>query len=385
MTSRPCPQLYAVMTRRRLLQGAAAGAALMCPAWALTSRRVEAAAPPAPLKWRGINYDVGTNYNAGYPAPSSLSTRGYDVEGLIGRDIGVITTELHCNSLQIYGTPIDLLRLGAEHALEHGLEVWIQPRLIDASPADRLDHMVEAARLAEELREQYEQVRFNVGVELSLFMAGVVPGATWSERIGPLFSEFPVPPEIGHKLNDHLADAYRMAAGEFGGDVTYSAGGWEDVAWDQTFDIVGLDVYVRPIDRTAIVDFVRPFQRYGKPVVATEFGCVTHADGDETFGADVVDWTASPAAIVGDPTRSESTQASAIEEQLGVFREVQLDGAFLFVFMEPAYVHADDAAHDLDMGSFGIVKPVPIDGSDGHVDWEPKEAFDRVAALYGAP
>jgi hypothetical protein len=297
----------------------------------------------------GINYDVGTNYSAGYPAPESLSTRGYDLDRCMGRDIGVITTDLNCNSLQIYGTPIDRLARGAEYALQDGLEVWIQPRLINATPAERLAHMVETARMAERLRQEYEHVSFNVGVELSLFMSGIAPGATWAERLGPLFAEFPAPAEIQQRLNDHLAVAYQLAKSEFGGDVTYGAGGWEDVQWAHMFDVIGLDVYRRPIERPVIAEYLRGFQRFGKPVVATEFGCVTHKAGDETFGADVVDWSTTPPSIIGDPDRSETTQANAIAEQVEAFRDAQLAGAFLFVFMEPASTHSDVATHDLDL------------------------------------
>ena len=353
----------------------------------------EAAASGSPrgggLRHRGINYDVGTNYEAGYPDPVSLSTREYDVAGHMRRDIRVIDEQLNCNAISIHGTDVPLLIAAAELAVKRGLFVWVQPRLIDSSPSDRLAHMRFAARGAERLRNRHPgRVGFNVGVETSLFMDGIVPGDTYIDRLGPLFETFPVPAPIQQALNAHLVEACTVARSVFDGPLTYSAGPWEDVDWTP-FDVVGLDVYAPLVDEAAYLEYLNGFHSYGKPVIATEFGTTTHEGAELAFGGDanIIDWSTNPPSLIGDPVRSEATQANDIERKLAVFKSASLDGAFVFTFMEPHYLHTENPLHDLDMASFGIVAPVledPDGGFGSPVDWVPKEAFHRIRRLYGA-
>lgn len=92
-------------------------------------------------------------------------------------EIRAVRDELHCDSIPIDGTDLDRLVASATSALEDGLRVWIQPRLVQSSGADFFGRLDQAAAAAEVLRRRYSRVTFNVGCELSLFAPGVIPGA----------------------------------------------------------------------------------------------------------------------------------------------------------------------------------------------------------------
>ena len=260
---------------------------------------------------RGINYDVGTRYDAGN-GPGRLSTHRYDIDGHLRRDMDVIAAELQCNAVQLDGTDVDRLMVAASLALERGLSPWIQPRLIGATPADHLDHLRHVARAAEWLRRRFDRVTLSVGAELSLFMSGIVEGGTVADRMEQLLAKASAPSSVAEDLNEHLRAAEAAARAQFGGPLTYGAGPWERVNWRDMFDLVGLEVYLRPIDATSIVCHLQAFQHFDKPVVATEFGCVTNKLGAHEYGADVVDWTTIPPRIIGSTIRDEKIQAQSL-------------------------------------------------------------------------
>jgi hypothetical protein len=101
---------------------------------------------PAGLVHKGISYDTGWGAASG-----ELSREVWQTDWL-EREIMTIRDELHCTSILVLGTDHDRLRAAATAAAEHGLDVWVQPRLVDAPRTELLDHMAEAARTAEELR-----------------------------------------------------------------------------------------------------------------------------------------------------------------------------------------------------------------------------------------
>ena len=61
-----------------------------------------------------------------------------------------------------------------------------------------------------------------------------------------------------------------------------------------------------------------------------------------------------------------------------------MEGAFVFTFVMPSYPYNDDPLYDLDMASYGLVKPyVNQMGQTYHeMPWEPKESFKQVAHCY---
>ncbi len=60
------------------------------------------------MKYKGISYDTGTNYAPGY-----LSRPIWGEEQML-REVKLIVNELHCNSMQIYGS--DIQRIVLRHS-----------------------------------------------------------------------------------------------------------------------------------------------------------------------------------------------------------------------------------------------------------------------------
>jgi hypothetical protein len=336
---------------------------------------------PNGLVHKGINYDVGTNYDA-----DSLS-RAVWRDAEMRREIRVIRQDLHCTAINVFGTEIDRMVACATAALEEGLHVWLQPRLVNSTQDEMLDHLSRIARAAEELRQRYGNVELNVGCELSVFTSGVIPGRTFEQRISRLGPMWWLSPWFNRRLNALLAKAAAVARANFGGRTTYASGLWERVDWN-LFDIIGVNYYRYVLNETNYVDGLRTFQQFGKPVVITEFGCCSY-DGAERkgpAGEDIVDWSTPTPQLKGTYNRNERVQADYIANLIDVFRTENVYGAFVFEFIDPAYPHSPDPQHDLDMASFGVVKVCSNGSGEAHatLEWEPKMAFHEIARLYGA-
>ncbi|GII94403.1 hypothetical protein [Sinosporangium siamense] len=330
------------------------------------------------LTHRGVCYDVGTNYNTG----GALSRTLWRPE-LMRREIRAIRDDLHANSVSVFGTDLDRLMQTAAAALENGLHVWVQPRLIDAGPLETLEHLARAAKAAELLRREHGAIDLNVGCELSIFSAGIMPGATYEQRTGKLASPlyWPLFPWFNRKLNRFLSRAAEVARSHFGGRLTYGAGLWERVDW-RLFDVVGLDYYRLRYNRSGYVKKLRRFHRFGKPVVVVEFGCGAF-EGTVDLGPSshtIIDHSGPVPVIGGSHVRDEQVQARQIAELIGVYEREKIQGAYVFEFIEPWHPHSPDPRHDLDMAGYSIVKVTPH--GDAYT-WEPKAAFHEIARLYG--
>jgi hypothetical protein len=142
---------------------------------------------------------------------------------------------------------------------------------------------------------------------------------------------------------------------------------------------VGVNHYRDSGNRARYLSELRAFQRHGKPVVITEFGCCTYenAAARGASGDGIVNWRAERPRIKGAPVRSEREQADYLADLLGLYSAENVYGAFVFEFAEPAYPHSPDPRCDLDMAAYGIVKVVSGDDRP-----HPKEAFTRLAGLY---
>jgi hypothetical protein len=336
---------------------------------------------PHGLVHKGINYDVGTNYE-----PGTLSREVWN-DAMVQREISVIRDELHCNAINVFGTDIERLVACSTAALEHGLHVWVQPRLVDSDQDEMLEHLSQVAQAAEQLRARYEKVELNVGCELSVFTSGIIPGRTFVQRIGRLAFMWWMRPWFNRKLNVLLGRAASVARSHFDGRITYAAGLWEKINWDP-FNVVGVNYYRYWINQSNYVDGLRALHRFGKPIIITEFGCCSY-DGAQRkgpAGEDIVDWSTPTPQLKGMYNRNERVQAEYIAELIHLYESENVYGAFVFEFIEPAYPHSADPRRDLDMASFGIVKAHPNGSgkSDGGPHWEPKMAFHEIARLYGS-
>jgi hypothetical protein len=378
------------MLTRRAAIARLAGLGLAIPALAATTAKTAAArykqpvASPTPsgLVHRGMTYDTGWG-----GATGDLSRLVWQPD-FVEREIAAIREELHCTSISVHGTDPDRLRTAATQAAEVGLNVWIQPRLTYAPRADTIDHMVETARIAEDLRRQGASVTLTMGCELMLFAGEIIPGATFDERVEAIIGNSQQVPAYMSAVNDLLADAVAAVRGVFAGPLTYGAESDEavEIDWSQ-FDIIGLNHYLTADNRATYVEHLRSFRRFDKPVVVTEFGSCSYEGANEAggMGWDVYDWTKNPPEVQPGLIRSEKVQADYIAELLSIFAAEQIHGAFVYTFTEEA-PHSPDPRYDYDMASYGIIK-IYEDGSDKSYSvsgyWEPKLAFHEIARIYG--
>ncbi|MFI6079841.1 abortive infection protein [Streptomyces sp. NPDC051217] len=325
----------------------------------------------APLVWKGVNYDAGTDYSG---VGSSSPPWPDDV---VRRHMTLIRDELHANSVTVLGTDIDRLTAYAGFAAEAGLHVWLQPRLIEGDAEATLTHLSAAADAAEELRRRHGAVDLNVGCELTVFGAGLIPGDTYGDRLAKLALPewWPRMPEFSEKLNMMLARAVEVARARFGGRLTYGGALWEQVDWSG-FDFVGQNYYRMSYNTEHYTDGLRAHLDHGKPLLITEFGCCTFegAAAAGPSGYDIIDWTADPPVLNGPHVRAEGEQADYLTDLLDLYEAHGVHGAYVYEFAS-SKPHSPDPARDLDMASFGLLKAV----GGG---WEPKESFRAVARRF---
>ncbi|SOE52091.1 hypothetical protein ODI_R3915 [Orrella dioscoreae] len=347
------------------------------------------------MKYRGVVYDVGLRFTANNP----YSVEPFNPE-LVAHDIQAIATQLHANAIRIEGEEVERLVIASRLAHKAGLTVFFNPWKMNVNIGELPAYFAEAAKAAEQLRQEGVDIVFVAGCEMTLFNEGIFDGATIMERVQGVVSLATADQsEDGtaraqHQmalLNGTLAQIVQGVRVAYQGRVTYSSGMWEQVDWS-LFDIVGLDHYRAS---ESAEEYVGALDRYrlNKPIIVMEVGsCAyegagklgaggfmnllgTNPDGSGIFRDDVV------------PTRSEREQADYVEEQLGLLSgaDAGVDGVFIYVFSFPTYRH-DVGAKDMDMMSFSLVKTYPDEHPKGQQmpPWEPKEAFYRIANIYQA-
>ncbi|AKU17191.1 abortive phage infection protein [Luteipulveratus mongoliensis] len=360
----------AQLTRAQFLRGAAA-AGVLGPL-ALPARA--SAATPKGLKYRGVVYQAT---DGEFPETTWNAHR-------MRTDLWAIKTQLHANSVLIEGDGVDRLAATATEAAERGLHVWLRPTLGDRPAAEILDHLAETGRHAEELRRHGAAVHLSVGCEFVLYVPGIVPGKDALERIKNLQSGNFDPVQMARRLHAFTSRAAATGRSVFRGKLTYSAAQDEDVDW-RLFDIVGIDYYSFFPHRSDYIRELRQFQRWGKPVAILEFGACTYhgAPQDGGMGWSLVDYDKTPPEIIGDLKRDERQQADYLTDVLAAFESMGLYAAMAYNFVTPDAPHRRTPRYDLDLTSYGLVKPVwnSFD-RPGHWHWEPKLAFHALARQY---
>src|SRR6266511_2175864 len=101
------------------------------------------------MKYKGITYDIGTEYSP------NILTRDNLNEDIVKSDMFAIKNKLNCNSIRIYGKESERLILAAEIALQHGLNVWLSPRLINENIENTLHYLKNIAEEFELLKQKY--------------------------------------------------------------------------------------------------------------------------------------------------------------------------------------------------------------------------------------
>ncbi|MFF0267445.1 hypothetical protein [Kribbella sp. NPDC004536] len=326
---------------------------------------------------------IGVNYDTGFVYGGRNTRRHFDADA-VRNDMTVIAEQLHAPAVRISGDNPDRLVAAAEAALAVGLEVWFSPMPIDLEPGEFIPFLAHCATRAEALRSSGEVVMV-LGCELTLFCKGFIPGETSQERIA-LMSDpatWTDPVKVGEfqaglarwaTVQAELAAAARKV---FGGRITYAAGMWEDVNWD-LFDIVAVDAYRDAQNTATFADELASRSKWGKPVVATEFGCCTYRGAADRGGLGwaIVDPKSDPPALDGAYERREEEQVEYLLELVEEFERINLAAAFWFSFAGFELPHRpDDPQHDLDLAAYGLVA-VDDDGN-----WQPKQVFGKLAEL----
>jgi len=341
------------------------------------------------MKRRGVNYDVGRVLEGRLTRPKLDPKEMH-------REIEIIKNDLHCNSIKIQGFDIDRVVAAAEDSLQQGLEVWLAPEMFEESQDKTFEYSVKAAAAAESLRKRWpDRLVLSIGTELTLFMQGILPGNNLTERLGnPAIWGGIKSGAYDEPLNAFLAKTTSAIRSVFHGELTYAAvARVERVDWS-IFDFVCIDAYRDKLIRDSFGEMLRGYLDHEKPVVIGEFGCCTYQGAEDRggMGWDVVDWSAMPPRLKGNYVYDQAVQAREIVEELRIFDEVGVDGAFVFTFVQPPAGISDPAVKKLlegitfdpDAVSYSLVKSYV--GRVGTVypdmPWEPKKSFKAVAEYY---
>ncbi len=347
------------------------------------------------MKYKGVVHDVGLQFS---PGPFSVDPFNAD---LVRYDMKAIANELHANSVRIEGEEIPRLVVAAQAAHDAGLHVLFNPWKMGANAQETIAYMTEAAKAAEELRKKGVDIIFVTGCEYTIFSQGAFPGETFNERVMFMIENGGAPghehaqgtseafQQANARLNKILADIVSGVRANFKGKLTYSSGTWEEVNWD-LFDIVGIDYYRRGESEE---QYVKGLERYkiGKPLLVMEVGsCAYEGAGEKGDGGFAVLQGTNPdgTGIYMDnkvPVRSEKEQADYVETQVNVLKDTGVEGTYIYVFAFPIMPYYGPGNRDLDMTTYSLVKSFPKDDprSQKIPSWEKKEAFDRLAKVYG--
>jgi hypothetical protein len=332
------------------------------------------------MKRRGINYDVGTAVHKQY-----LSRPTFD-PNIVHRELEIIKNDLHCNAVRISGTDPERLRVAAESALKQGLEVWLSPQLHNKSPQETHEYTIQCAKAAEILREQWPNLVFILGSELTWFMQGIIKGDNFMERIGNPLHILKLKWFGGHNklLNAYLAKVNAAVREVFHGQVTYASAPIERVDWS-LFDFVCLDYYRGAKNRDSYDERLKRHFAFGKPVIITELGLCTYqgAENKGGLGFDIVDPT-NQKQLKANYVRDEALQSRELSDMLHIVGRAGVEGTFVFTFVAPKLPTHNDPKFDLDMASYALVKSYADKHGTTYTDmpWEPKEAFKAVAEYY---
>ena len=347
------------------------------------------------MQHQGVHFDTGTVFRGpGY----AMSTRRKPPDmAVVRRELEIIRDDLHANAVRIVGSDVRRLTAVAEIALGLGLEVWFSPAFFEYSTEETAARLVAAAEAVATLEAAHPgRVVFVAGGELTLFMTGILPGKSVTERLQGLRSD-PALLRNG-RLDAYLAALVRKLRAVFTGPLVYAALTFERVDWGP-FDYVGVDHYREVRTRDRYVEMLQPFLATGKPVIVTEFGMRTFrgAESSGALGFGVTDTTrlwlhTRPLVgrffrprLKGTFQRDEAMQARELAETLDELERAGVAGALLSTFATPEACTDDDPRYDLDMDSMSLVKALP-GGRHGTVypgmPWEPKEAFAAVARHY---
>jgi len=320
---------------------------------------------------KGISYCVGCRGDYSHEGETYKTNVGrYLTKEQVQMEVfDIISKELGCNGIRIYGDEDDRLIECARIAMEAGFDVIaISPMYISRGIDETIKRVGEIARRAQPLQQEHGNIVLVLGDELSIEVRGIYEGATWTDRVL----------EIPKRWNDRiyqkrleklLRDLVSVSREHFDGKLTYAAGVWEwMMPWeDLNLDILGTNDYFGQHGETEnltlmeqkALEHIWYFKKFNKPVWITEYGSHTFEGACKYGGSGL--WYARGAKY------SQDDQASCIKRYLEVFKKADIDGLFLWDFMWNTKWVPNVNGEEYDKWSIGILGyegPPPQDNGD---------------------
>ena len=299
---------------------------------------------------KGINYEVGP-----FTRGKDLPVRELFDASVVRREMDIIKNDLHCDSIRISGQELSRLYSASEFALQQGLEVWFSPELTDASEKETLEYIKECAITAQKLQSFSSNVIFVLGSELTVFMSGFIEGRTPFDRIKTLMKPARLIKNTllrgpyQKRFEIFLAKAVSVVRDYFYGRITYAAGSWENADWS-LFDFIGINYYRDILNKYTFREDIKKYFIYRKPVVILKFGCGTYKGAEDrgSYSWAMIDRKKKPSQLKKGFVRDEDNQAECLTDLLTIFKNENVNGAFVYTFESPYYLHSENPAFDLD-------------------------------------
>lgn len=352
---------------------------------AVAPRRTSATTPVAsPVAPDGALATCGVKYDLGAELARGERTRPAAHEVYYRDELTAIRDQLHCESVDLYGSDVDQLVAGLEIAADLGFDIHLQARLNFLPEAEMVERLTAVALGAERVRQEDIPIVLDVGCEYLLFADGLIEGNDFFEKMEAITSGTLDWEAIMRQLATLLQTLADTARARFGGPITYSDTADMTFAWEP-YDIIGIDHYLSSESRSTYVQTIDALAATGKPVWVKEFGSPPWRGASEAGGMawDIIDYNVSPPEVVDGIVRDEEEQARAIIETLEYIDRSRAERAYLYEFITTGSTRSEDPRYDYDLTGYGIVTTWGEDHEQpyettGH--WEPKIAFDELAA-----
>ena len=329
--------------------------------------------------YKGINYDTG--FEPYGLANSSRKT--FDIK-IVRQEMQIIAQDLNCTHIRITGADPERIAGAAHLAVEVGMSVWFSPFPCNLPAEELMLYLVTCARKAEEIRQVSAETIFVLGCELSLFNSGFLPGNHLLERSQafPQFNKWQAAMDAA--LKRFFAKAVPEVRQHFKGSITYAAGEWEEIDWS-LFDMVSVNLYRAKHNQSYYAEQLKTYMTHHKPVAITEFGCcalhgAAALGGNATFT--MLSFQGNELVVNEGWQYSEEEQVTYLAELFFVFTAAGVMVAFWFTFADYEKPYSEDARHNLDMASYGIVQMLSQAGKTyPDMKWEPRKVFHAMSHL----
>jgi len=265
------------------------------------------------VRYKGVNYWT----------PSFKTTDQIDEE------LDTIQKELGCNAIILFGEhpAEEILIQGVKFAVEKDYErVYVSPRFIDATIEEAIAGTGNFAWKVRQLRDMSEKIVLVAGHELGADIRGIIPGDTYLERSVYIATHDDWVELVGAKFPDFLARIMEICKENYGYPVAYqaSAAEYKLVNWsDPIFESVGVDAYISGGSNGDVLA-LSGLKRFRKPVLSTEWGCMTYTGSGGVAGIAQVYEEKNP--------YDEDEQANYIRKYCETLNKIGIDGSFYTIY-----------------------------------------------------